>query len=145
MIGFDTNVLVYAADRDEPAKRAVALRLVGRAIEDGTAFMPLQVLAEFYHVATRRVAIGGLAARRLVEDWRAAVAAEGFSGADLAAAMAAHERHRLAVWDALIWATCDRVGATVLATEDLQDGRTLGRVTFLDPFNPANAPRLGLA
>jgi hypothetical protein len=28
--------------------------------------------------------------------------------------------------------------------EDFQDGRSLGQVTVLDPFNPANATRLGL-
>jgi predicted nucleic acid-binding protein len=40
---------------------------------------------------------------------------------------------------------CDRNGANILASEDFQDGRPLGRVTFLNPFNPANTARLGLA
>jgi predicted nucleic acid-binding protein len=33
---------------------------------------------------------------------------------------------------------------SILASEDFQDGRRLGRVTILDPFNPANTPAFGL-
>jgi hypothetical protein len=33
----------------------------------------------------------------------------------------------------------------VLVTQDFQSGRKLGRVTFLDPFDPANDARLGLS
>ena len=32
------------------------------------------------------------------------------------------------------WAVCDRMGVPVLLSEDLQDGRTLGGVMFVDPF-----------
>jgi predicted nucleic acid-binding protein len=58
--------------------------------------------------------------------------------------MRANLEHGLPVWDALIWAVCDRAGVEVLASEDFQNGRRLGRVTFLNPFDPANALRLGL-
>ena len=48
------------------------------------------------------------------------------------------DRHGLSFWDALLWATADRVGVRYLLTEDFQDGRTLGGVTFVDPFKGAN-------
>jgi predicted nucleic acid-binding protein len=47
-------------------------------------------------------------------------------------------QHQIPVWDAMLWATLDQAGCRTLLTEDFQDGRTLGGVTFLNPFNPAN-------
>lgn len=145
MIAFDTNVLVYAIDSANPPRHALANRLLADVISRGEALFSLQVLAEFCNVSTRKFGLAPTKAEEFVLAWSGSGTIEGFTDADLAAAMSAWARHKLTIWDALIWATCDRVGATILATEDLQDGRALGRVTFLNPFNPANASRLGLA
>jgi predicted nucleic acid-binding protein len=40
--------------------------------------------------------------------------------------------------DALLSATADRVGIRYLLTADVQDGCTLGGVTFVDPFKREN-------
>ena len=112
--------------------------------------MPLQVFAEFIqrirHSGSSRWATAD-AHRAFVEAWRQAAV-----GSDAYTEARSRRRrtwriatHHVPIWDALIWAVCDRAGARILATEDFQDGRTLGRVTFLDPFNPKNAARLGLA
>ena len=50
----DTNVLVYRFDHGEPAKRAVAKRLLDRAFP-GSLVISTQVLAEFYVVITRKL------------------------------------------------------------------------------------------
>jgi predicted nucleic acid-binding protein len=42
--------------------------------------------------------------------------------------------HRLAFWDAMLWASAHRAGVRHLLTEDLQDGFALQRVTFINPF-----------
>jgi predicted nucleic acid-binding protein len=39
----------------------------------------------------------------------------------------------------MLWATLDQAGCRTLLTEDFQDGRTLGGVTFLNPFELANS------
>jgi predicted nucleic acid-binding protein len=144
LIGFDTNILVYALDVRSPERHARAERVVGTALLQGAAFVPLQVLAEFQHVAVRKLGMSPVDALRAVETWSAAAAVEPYGMADLRAAAAAQAEHGLPLWDALIWAVCDRAGVEVLASEDFQNGRRLGRVTFLSPFDPANAPRLGL-
>jgi predicted nucleic acid-binding protein len=38
----------------------------------------------------------------------------------------------------MLWATADRVGVRYLLTEDFQDGRVLGGVTFVNPFEGGN-------
>jgi len=62
----------------------------------------------------------------------------GAADPDLDKAMAATEHHGISFWDALLWATADRIGVRSLLTEDYQDGRTLGGVTFVDPFKADN-------
>jgi predicted nucleic acid-binding protein len=64
---------------------------------------------------------------------------------DLVAAMRAVEDHRLAFWDAMLWATARRAGCRMLFSEDLQDGRRLGNVLFVNPFDPANCKLVDLA
>jgi predicted nucleic acid-binding protein len=51
----DTNVLVYRFDHGEPAKRAVAKRLLDNAVP-GPLVISTQVLEEFYVITTRKLA-----------------------------------------------------------------------------------------
>ena len=146
MIAFDTNVLAYAVDTGSPERQAEAERVVETALASGVALIPMQVLAEFQHVVVRKFGIRPAEALFLVESWSAAAArVEAYGLADVRAAAAVQKAHKIPLWDALIWAVCERAGVRTLVTQDFQDGRTLGRVTFVDPFNPANAERLGLA
>jgi hypothetical protein len=46
--------------------------------------------------------------------------------------------HRLAFWDAMLWASARRAGVRHLLSEDLQDGFALQGVTFINPFNQEN-------
>lgn len=144
MIAFDANALVYAVDPRDPEQHGRAEAVLTSALLSGSALLPLQALAEFQSVAVRKLALAPDEALRSIELWSAAARVEGYTLPDLRAAAAIQKAHRLSLWDALIWAVCERAGARVLVTQDFQDGRTLGRVTFLDPFNPANASRLGL-
>ena len=60
----------------------------------------------------------------------------------LNAALAAALDHSISFWDAMLWATARQAGCDCILSEDFQDGRSLGGVTFLNPFEPRNAPRL---
>ncbi len=64
---------------------------------------------------------------------------------DLDRAVGAVERHGLSFWDAMLWARAKRAGCSVLFSEDLQDGRRLDGVLFVDPFAPANRQLVDLA
>jgi predicted nucleic acid-binding protein len=57
---------------------------------------------------------------------------------DLDKAIAGTQGHGLSFWDAMLWATADRIGVRYLLTEDFQNARVLGGVTFVDPFRAAN-------
>lgn len=57
---------------------------------------------------------------------------------DLLMALDAVRAHRLAFWDAMLWASAQRAGVRHLLTEDLQDGFALQGVTFINPFKQKN-------
>src|SRR5271163_1754614 len=50
----DTNVFVYEVSRRQPAKQAIAARLVDDALNSGNGTISFQVVQEFFSVAFRR-------------------------------------------------------------------------------------------
>ena len=129
----DTNVLVYAFDGSEPAKRARAMSLLEDEALD--VVVSSQVLNEFYWTATRKLdpkvpddvaqdAVRGLALGRVVP----------VDAALVEEAIALSRRHRLSLWDAGIVVAAQRAGCRELLTEDLANSQAFGSVTVRDPF-----------
>jgi len=94
-----------------------------------------QVLAEFYWVATRRLA------RPLTEAEAAevvrALAELTVIGADLDlvnSGIALARERQVALWDALIVRAAQAAGCDRLLSEDLQDGAVFGNVRVENPF-----------
>jgi predicted nucleic acid-binding protein len=134
----DTNVLVYAHDRSEPARQSVAQAVLEQLWVDRTGVLSTQVLQELYVVATRKLdpPMRRAAARELVAlygEWPVVQV-------DVALVVSAselEERHTLSFWDALIVEAARCAGATRLLTEDLQQGRRIGGVSIENPFTDA--------
>lgn len=145
MIAVDANILVYASDGAAGERYATAKAVLARAAARGGLILPLQVLGEFCNVALRKAGHAPAWVEEFVVRWSAVAEVESYRLADVRAALRARAEHGLPFWDAMIWAVCERHGVGILVTEDFQDGRRLGGVTFLDPFNPVNAGRLGLS
>jgi predicted nucleic acid-binding protein len=137
-VSFDTNVLVYATAALPDAKSVRARELIGRAMHGGSSVLLLQSLAEFSNVAIRKARIKVEAVQAVVAAWHAALPVEAAHPDDLSDALEAVKTHRLAFWDAMLWATANRIGVRHLLTEDLQDGFQLDRVRFINPFDSAN-------
>jgi predicted nucleic acid-binding protein len=64
----DTNVLVYADDRDAGAKRRTAQEALGALIEAGEAVVSTQVLQEYFSIATRKLGLSAEAHGELYES-----------------------------------------------------------------------------
>jgi len=143
-VTLDSNLLVYAADVDAGQRHRQSLGIVDRAVR-ADCVLALQCLAEFYYVTTRKEKLTLTQAAAFVADWRDAVMVCGATTETLTDAVAAHRRHHLPFWDAMLWAAVQQAGCDLLLTEDFQDGRRLGAVTFVNPFDPANAELLDRA
>ncbi len=132
---FDTNVLAYMFDRDDPPKRARARELFQAETLAGRAFMSAQVLQEFYVTVTRKLArpvevqvaaeILASLATLLVIPNDAALVLKG---------VARSRSMQLSFWDALIIEAALAGGAQRLFTEDLQHGLVIDKMRLINPF-----------
>jgi predicted nucleic acid-binding protein len=125
----DTNVLVYAFTTDPRAVAAQAL--LGRR-----CVISVQALNEFANVARRKLGMTW----REVRDALAAISivCRTILPVDIethADALRVAERHGYTMFDALMIAAALRARCTVLYSEDMQDGMTIGgRLRIVDPF-----------
>ena len=129
----DTNILVYAVDRDSGERHRRSVELVGRAARRDCV-LTLQALAEFFHATTRKALLTPSHAGDFVRDWLEVFEVAAANESALVDAMNAVDEHRLSFWDALLWATARQAGCSAVVTEDMQHGRRLGGVAFIDPF-----------
>jgi predicted nucleic acid-binding protein len=138
MVSFDTNVLVYATASMSDVKVIRARDLVARAMRAASSVLLLQTLAEFSNVAIRKARIPVEDIRRTIDAWRAVLPVQAADDSDLLVALEAVRAHRLAFWDAMLWASARRAGVRHLLTEDYQDGFALQGVMFINPFKREN-------
>ena len=132
---FDTNVLVYAVDAGDPARREIALARFERAFKEDSIVLSTQVLQEFYNVTTRKLR-PPLSAREAASQVAQLCAFEVVSAtADsvLAAAELA-QKHHLQWWDALILEAALRSNADILVSHDGQHGQRFGKLVVENPF-----------
>jgi predicted nucleic acid-binding protein len=137
-VAFDTNVLVYAVDRSEGARHLTASLVIERVLRMREGMLILQTMVEFYAVTTGKLKGKPEDMLRFLDRLRAVLPVHAADERDFDRATGG-EPHGLSFWDALLWATADRIGVRYLLTEEFQDGRTLGGVTFVDPFQSGNA------
>lgn len=133
----DTNVLVYAHDRAEPAKRAVALQLVELLTRQSRLVLSAQVLNEFYAAVTRPTRPARLdhaTAAALVRDLSLVAPVLPLTASVTLRALDAMPTHGLSFWDALVWAAARENAVPVICTEDFQHGRDIDGVRFVNPF-----------
>ena len=131
--GVDTNTMVYAVDPGSGWRYERAKEIL-RQISRNDCVLPAQVLAEFFRVTTRKGLLEPERARSFVRDWLGTFRIAWVDAASLTDAMDAAMEGNLSFWDAMIWAVVRQAGCSALITEDMQDGRVLGGVTFLNPF-----------
>jgi predicted nucleic acid-binding protein len=136
-LSIDANVLIYLIDLDAGERHQQALAIMDRA-SVADCILTLQVLGEFFHVVTRKGKLSADGAYRFVSDWRAVLPVHAATTSVLDEAMSAVRSHQVSFWDAMLWATVQQAGCQILLTEDFQDGRKLGSVTFVNPFDPGN-------
>lgn len=133
-ITFDSNILFYTVDSDAGERQEKARELVRRAALSHDCFLSLQTLSEFFAATTRKGKLTPSEAAVHLEDWQTLFPIVAATPASLRLAVRAVEQHSLSFWDAMQWAVAKQAGATLLMSEDLQDGRELEGVRFRNPF-----------
>lgn len=137
----DTNVLAYAEGVNGSTMKKAALGLVARLAAE-TTFLPVQVLGELFAVLVRKAGRSPERARAAILTWQDAFPLIETSPAVMQAAADLAVRHRLGIWDSVIFAAAAAAGCRVLLSQDLQPGFTWNGVTVTDPFSSGTNPLL---
>jgi predicted nucleic acid-binding protein len=143
-VAIDTNVLVYAEGLNDASRRDSALALLQDLPPEST-FLPVQALAELFHVLVRKARRSHRKATAAVLSWGDAFPLIDSSNDVLLGAADLAGAHGLAIWDAVILSAAADAHCRLLLSEDLQDGFTWSGVTVVNPFKADRHPLLSAA
>lgn len=131
----DSNILIYAHDRDAAGKRERAAAVLEELWDSGNGRLSVQVLQEFYVNATTRLdtPLARSTAREVVQTY-AAWSREATTADTVTRAIDISGMARLSFWDALIVASAERAGAALLYSEDMNDGQKIAGVVIRNPL-----------
>lgn len=131
----DTNVLVYLFDADDPAKQRRAQDLLSNRELRAQLILSTQVLQEFYVSVTRKLTtpLDPEAAFQAVQDLAAFPVVQ-IDPPLILLAIQRSRKAKVSFWDALILETALAAGATLLYSEDFQDGAVFGGLRVANPF-----------
>ena len=134
----DTNILVYAHDRDAGLRHKKARELVHHLwMDKSLPYVSIQVLQElFVNLIRKQVPVELVC--EVVEDYLQWNVIDN-TAAILKRGMDIHARFRLSFWDALIVAAAEKSGASELWSEDLQTGAKIAGIRIVNPLNPTRS------
>lgn len=124
----DAKLLFYAIDNNNLSRHQQAIELIEQAAAHHDCIVALQAYCEFFAAATRKGAMPIPEATAQINDWQTLFTTVYPKPGSLQQAVDAVARHNLSFWDAMLWSVVKDAGATVLLSEDFQDGRELGGV-----------------
>lgn len=131
----DTNILVYAEDRDAKGKQDIARDLVLGLWNDRQGVLSIQVLQEFYVTVTRKLKkpMRAAAALDAVREYLTWTVVEN-TGSLLVQAAELQQRAQLSFWDAMVVQAAIQAGCDRLYSEDLNAGQRFDSVVVVNPF-----------
>ena len=131
----DTNILVYAHDRDAGSKREKAAQVLERLWDERLGRLSAQVLQEFYVTVTKKQSTGSVrASAREVVSMYAPWVQHPTTPETILRATELAELAQVPFWDALILASAEQAGAAQLYSEDLNSGQTIAGVKIVNPL-----------
>jgi predicted nucleic acid-binding protein len=134
----DSNFMAYAEGVDDRRRQERAARLVS-AIDTRQIVVPLQAAGELLRVLTRKINLDPREAVARVAVWLR-YPTQDTDRRVIEDAMEIVSRHPLQIWDAIILAAAEAAGASVLLSEDMQDGFRWRSVTIANPFMEEPSP-----
>ena len=131
----DTNVLVYAYDKDAGEKHNVAVNIMKDLWRSGLGTISTQILQEFFVTLTKKISapldisLVRETIRRL-SKWDVLL----IDVDTIIRATELQEKYKYSFWDSLIIASAIACGAKTILSEDLADRQTIQGITIKNPF-----------
>jgi predicted nucleic acid-binding protein len=133
----DTNVLLYPYDTQSPLKALQARRVLDHLELTRRGRLSVQNLAEFVHVATRKLQppLSPAQAQSQVELFMQMWPIFDLTPMVILEAARGMRDHSLPYYDAQIWAIARLNQIALIFSEDFNAGQTLEGVRFVNPFS----------
>jgi predicted nucleic acid-binding protein len=135
VLTLDSNILVYAVDARDRVKQQAAITIVSSTSKVPSKF-GLQVLGEFFVASTRKIRVPAEVARQRIEYLLATFETFHQTPSAVGRAIAENSRGRFSYWDAVLLASAEEAGCTVMLSEDMGDGTKFGNLVVRNPFGP---------
>jgi predicted nucleic acid-binding protein len=129
----DSNVLIYAEAGDAPAKQRAALALLKQLYEGMHGVLSTQVLQEYCNVALKKLKLPAHHIRAQLDLYEQFEVVQ-VTPAVIRAGLDLHQTRSVAFYDALIIASAQLAGCSVLFSEDMNVGETMAGVLIVNPF-----------
>jgi predicted nucleic acid-binding protein len=131
----DTNILIYAEDRDAKGKHDVARALIVDLWESREGVVSVQVLQELYVNVTEKLRkpLTVAKAKEIVEEYLTWTVVDN-TGRMVVDAIDLRRKSQLSFWDSLIVQAAIQSGCDKLYSEDMNAGQRFGSVTVVNPF-----------
>ena len=131
----DTNILVYAHDKDAGRKHEIARKVISELWESRLGLLSTQVLQEFYITLTRKIPVplDKPTTRRILRNyfsWDIVIN----DPSVILQASEIEETHKISFWDALIVSAAFSKNAATILTEDLNHGQVIEGIEINNPF-----------
>jgi predicted nucleic acid-binding protein len=129
----DTNILIYAEAKDERVKQRAALSVLKLLFETRSGVLSTQVLQEYCNVALKKLKLSPQRIRAQLDLYEQFDVIQ-VTPAIIRAGIDLHQTRSVAFYDALIIASAQTAGCTVLLSEDMAVGEQIGGVKIVNPF-----------
>jgi predicted nucleic acid-binding protein len=133
----DTNIFIYSIDATpgRNRKRNAAREIVRERIRNESGVISIQVLQEFYQIATQKIQVP-LSTEEALEYLRyISILQTVHPDFDMVVSgIHLHKKYKLSFWDALILQAAKIAGCSEVLSEDLQDGFRLNNLRVRNPF-----------
>jgi predicted nucleic acid-binding protein len=133
LFALDSNVVLYSEGVNDTERQILALRLI-EAAGIPNIIVPIQALGETFNRLTKRNYMSREAALGVVKPWFHGVKLQETTAQIFDAALDLASAHQFRIWDAVILSAASASGASILFSEDMQDGFQWRDVTILNPF-----------
>jgi len=132
----DTNILLYAHDRQAGAKQARAAQLLTTLWESRTGVLSSQILQEFFVNVVRKLTppLAIPQAREIVRTYGTWIR-HPTGPEEIIRASEIIEIAGFSFWDSLVVAAAEKSGAALLYSEDLQHGQRIAGMLIQNPFS----------
>ena len=132
-VTLDSNILVYFVDTFRPERQTLAISVVERAGRL-RGRLGLQAIGEFYRAATGKLKVPPAFARARAGEFLTVFDTFPHSLLALERGLDEAAAGRFSFWDAVLLASAEEAGCTVMLSEDMYEGAKLGNIVVRNPF-----------